>query len=128
MSKLETPLTRWYWEKVGGTLIEEFPLVRRSEHSSARWADGLVIPDGETRIAKPDEIHLAGQDVIVVQTKAARLGMYLLGQAVFSAELLRQHHDVGEVRAVAVCLQDDEALHRLLVGRLLVEVVVAQVS
>jgi hypothetical protein len=24
MSKHETPMTRWYWQQVGGTLIEEF--------------------------------------------------------------------------------------------------------
>jgi hypothetical protein len=30
MSKLETPMTRWYWHQVGGTLIEEFCAVRRS--------------------------------------------------------------------------------------------------
>ena len=31
MSKLETPMTRWYWKQVGGTLIEEYPAVRRSK-------------------------------------------------------------------------------------------------
>ena len=29
MSKNETPLTRLYWESIGGTLVEEFPAVRR---------------------------------------------------------------------------------------------------
>jgi hypothetical protein len=29
MSKLETPMTRRYWERVGGTLLEEFLVVRR---------------------------------------------------------------------------------------------------
>ena len=30
MSKHETPLTRKYWRSVGGTLIEEFPAVKKS--------------------------------------------------------------------------------------------------
>jgi len=30
MSKHETPLTRRFWDEVGGTLIEEFPAVQKS--------------------------------------------------------------------------------------------------
>jgi hypothetical protein len=29
MSKLDTPMTRWYWQQVGNTLTEEFCAVRR---------------------------------------------------------------------------------------------------
>ena len=29
MSKHETPMTRWFWQQVGGTLIEEFCAVRK---------------------------------------------------------------------------------------------------
>jgi hypothetical protein len=29
MSKLETPMTRRYWKRVGGTLLEEFLVVPR---------------------------------------------------------------------------------------------------
>jgi hypothetical protein len=29
MSKHETPMTRWYWRQVGGTLIEEFVAVEK---------------------------------------------------------------------------------------------------
>lgn len=29
MSRRETPMTRWYWKQVGGTLIEEFCVVER---------------------------------------------------------------------------------------------------
>tara|TARA_Y100001970_G_C13899964_1_gene683125 strand:- start:530 stop:643 length:114 start_codon:yes stop_codon:yes gene_type:complete len=34
MSKRETPLTRKYWESIGGTLIEEFPAVTRGDTNS----------------------------------------------------------------------------------------------
>jgi hypothetical protein len=36
------------------------------------------------------DLSLAGQRVIVVQAKAHRLGMYLMGQAVFTAQLVRK--------------------------------------
>jgi hypothetical protein len=41
MSKLETPLTRKYWKRMGGTLIEEFPVVKRSKTAAPRWIDGV---------------------------------------------------------------------------------------
>ena len=28
MSKHETPMTRWYWQQIGGTLVEEFVAVK----------------------------------------------------------------------------------------------------
>jgi hypothetical protein len=28
MSKRETPMTRWYWQQTGGTLIEKFVVVK----------------------------------------------------------------------------------------------------
>ena len=52
MSKHETPLTRRYWDKVGGTLVEEFPVVKRSTTSAQRLLDGLIVFDGKIRIAK----------------------------------------------------------------------------
>ncbi len=30
MSKNETPMTRWYWKQLGGTLVEEFIVVHGS--------------------------------------------------------------------------------------------------
>jgi hypothetical protein len=50
MSKLETPMTRRYWERVGGTLIEEFPLVLGRPGVRRRQADAVIILDGERRI------------------------------------------------------------------------------
>ena len=52
MSKHETPLTRRYWESVGGTLIEEFPAVRRSKTHGPRLIDGVIVLGEETKIAK----------------------------------------------------------------------------
>jgi hypothetical protein len=39
MSKHETPMTRWYRQQTGGTLIEEFVAVRRSATCGLRLLD-----------------------------------------------------------------------------------------
>ena len=109
MSKHETWMTRWYWRQVGGTLIEEFPAVRRTRHCGQRLIDGVVILGGEHRIARHHEVDLAGQDVVSVQTKASRLGMYLMGQALFSLHLLERFNP-RSIRSVALCSQTDSVL------------------
>ncbi|MCP5485095.1 MAG: hypothetical protein H7A22_06145 [Spirochaetales bacterium] len=90
MSKHETPLIRAYWERIGGTLIEEFLAVETSPTAGRRLLDGLIIIGGEKRIALNDEISIQDQDVIVLQAKASRLGMYLMGQALFSKQLVER--------------------------------------
>lgn len=115
MSKLETPLTRRYWESVGGTLMEEFRAVRRSAVQEQRFLDAVIVLGGPKRIldrAEHSEMDLRGKDIVVVQTKAGRLGMYLLGQALFSRELMRAFAP-RTVMSVAVCEQDDAALRPL---------------
>jgi hypothetical protein len=113
MSKRETPMTRWFWQQTGGTLIEEFVAVRRSPTCGPRLLDAVIVRDGEFRIARQDEVPINGRDVIVVQTKANRLGMYLMGQAFFSAQLIRRHAP-RSVESVALCGEDDSALRPLL--------------
>ena len=114
MSRKETPLTRAYWKKIGGTLIEEFFVVKKTNTSSPRCIDGLIIPDGEHRILKQSEININGKDIICIQTKAGRLGMYLMGQALFSYHLLTKYHEPKSVTSVALCTRDDSVLRPLL--------------
>lgn len=126
MSKLETPLILEYWQRVGGTLMEEFQVVRRSRTCGQRLVDAIVLPRGEHRRLPRSEYTAAlleGQEVIVVQAKADRLGMYLMGQALFSAELVRQL-GAASVRSIAFCTAGDSALEPLLAAYPQVEVVV----
>jgi hypothetical protein len=89
MSKLETPMTRRYWERVRGTLLEEYLIVPSRPGVGRRMIDAVIIEDGDHRIASRGKtVSLDGHDIVVVQTKASRLGMYLLGQAFFSRELI----------------------------------------
>jgi hypothetical protein len=104
-------MTRRYWETTGGTLIEECLIQARGPGMAPRWADGIIITDGETRIAARDEqIDLNGRDIIIVQTKAKPLGMYLLGQAFFSRELTQKNFTPRSIRTIALCAADDAAL------------------
>lgn len=114
MSKHETPMTRWYWQQVGGTLIEEFPVVSRGADCERRAVDAVIILGGEKRIANWREGHtLEGHDIILVQTKTGRLGMYLMGQAYFSAKLVERFKPRSIV-SVALVMQDDSVLRPLL--------------
>ena len=113
MSKNETPLIHRYWKQVGGTLVEEFPVVSRSATNSQRLIDAVILPKLPTQKVHWKEVSLEGQDVIVVQAKASRLGMYLMGQTFFSAELIRKFRPAS-VRSVALCLADDSVLRPLL--------------
>ena len=126
MSRLETPITRAYWRRVGGTLVEEFPLVQRGGGHAPRWIDALIFPNGEHRIAKASEVEIDGADVIVVQTKAGRLGMYLMGQAVFSRQLMLTRFTPASVRSIALCTRDDAVLRPLLLAFPGVEIVIME--
>jgi hypothetical protein len=73
-------------------------------------------------------VSLAGQHVIVVQAKASRLGMYLMGQAIFSAELVRTRFAPASLRSVILCSKDDSVLRAFLVSYPEVEVVIDEAA
>ena len=113
MSKLETPMIIKYWERVGGTLIEEFPAVKQANGNGPRRLDAVILPNGPKIKASWRDVILKGQDVIVVQAKAKRLGMYLMGQTLFSAELIKRF-EPASIRSVALCAKDDSIMRPLL--------------
>ena len=126
MSKRETPLTREYWQSIGGTLIEEFPAVTKGDSNSRRLLDGVVILGGEFRIAKASEVDIEGKVIVVIQTKVNRLGMYLMGQAFFSRELMKTFKPKS-IKTVAICGKDDTVM-RYLCKEFDIEVVVYDVK
>lgn len=123
MSKHETPITRWYWGKIGGLLIEEFPVVKASPGQGPRYLDGLIVLGEPTARTTSRDFDLKGRDVIVIQTKASRLGMYLMGQCLFSRDLVLKL-GAKSVRSVALCTKDDVVLRPLLEAHEGCEVVV----
>jgi hypothetical protein len=46
MSKLETPMIMKYWEREGGTLIEEFLAVKQTNGNGLRRLDAVILPNG----------------------------------------------------------------------------------
>ena len=112
MSKKETPITRRYWKAMGGTLIEEFPAVKAGPGNGARVVDAVIIPGGPFEIRLAGSVELTGKDIVVVQTKATRLGMYLLGQALFSRRLMEPFRP-SSIRSVALCTKGDAVLEPL---------------
>ena len=123
MSKHETPMNRWYWQQVGGTLIEEFPAVTRSRTCGARRLDGVIVHDGERRLAQASDVKIKDKDTIVVQTKSSRLGMSLMGQTLFSAQLMLPF-EPRSIKSVALCTAYDSVLGPLLEAYPNIEVVV----
>ncbi|MGA9723842.1 MAG: hypothetical protein WBQ86_15395 [Candidatus Binatus sp.] len=104
-----------YWERVGGTLIEEFQLVKGDAASGPRRADAVILL-GEKRERRPTGqrmVNIEGKEVIVIQAKRERLGMYLMGQGVFSAELIKRFKPKS-VKSIILCTKDDATLRPLL--------------
>lgn len=118
MSKGETPMVEAYWQSVGGLLVEEFQAVPPSLVTSGRWVDSLILPARERRRFRwphvPPGFAIDCEEVIDVQAKAKRLNMPVMGQALFSAELVKLRFRPSRVRAVALCTKDDAALRALL--------------
>jgi hypothetical protein len=128
MSKRERPMIDRYWNKVGGTLIPEFQVVPQSDDVGRRLVDAVILPDLPRNVAHWREVSLTGQHVIVIQAKASRLGMYLMGQAIFSAELVRTRFAPATVRSVILCSKDDNVLRQYLAPYPEVEVVVDEAA
>ena len=121
MSKHETPMTRWYWRTVNkrqGLLIEEFPAVKRdgTAGKNKRHIDGVIVLGEKADRRGPrkgDRELVKGKEVIVIQSKARRLGMGLIGQVVVSRELLKDLK-AKVVKSVGVCREDDQLLQKVL--------------
>ena len=100
----------------------------RSQGVGRRLLDAVILPDLPRKRADWRHVNLAGQRVIVVQAKAHRLGMYLKGQAIFSAQLVRTRFAPVSVRSVILCSKDDTVLRKYLASYPDVEVVVDEVA
>jgi hypothetical protein len=114
MSKHETWRTRKYWKEVGGLLIEEFVAVEGNKFQGRRVIDAVIILGEKEEKYSGNFFDVKDKDVIVVQTKTGRIGMYLLGQAFFSKYLLEMHKP-RSIRSVAICGRNDPVMAELAV-------------
>jgi hypothetical protein len=121
MSKHETPMTEWYWRTHNegkGLLIREFPAVEggKGRAQGKRHIDGVIIcgkKNGNRKGRKGDQAKVEGKKVIVIQSKAKRLGMYLIGQTIVSRELMKAL-GAKVVLSVAVHRKDDPVMRKVL--------------
>jgi hypothetical protein len=113
VSKHETPLTRGYWEEIGGTLIEEYCAVRKTPTTGRRLIDGVIITDGEHGIQRGGWPSLTGHDVVCVQSKL-NATMSLVGQAIFTPKLLCESWHPRSIRTVAIYHRDDPILTEIM--------------
>ena len=74
-----------------------------------------MILDAPHLIANHREVEIENRDIVVIQTKASRLGMYLLGQALFSRHLMMPFRP-RSVDTVAICTKGDAVLEPLAMG------------
>jgi hypothetical protein len=106
---------RGFWlSQAHGLFFAEYPLVRRAADRATRLVDGLILPDephgrGNWR----DHASLSGRRAIVIQAKVGGMGMYLMGQALFSARLALAC-GAASVRSILLCHRPDGALLPLL--------------
>ena len=114
MSKNETWMILKYWNEVGGTLIEEYPIVRGSTNRGRRNVDGLIIlGTKKQKLPSTSFVPIEGKKVIVLQAKNRGLGMPLMGQTLFSKMLVKKLKPKS-VRSIALCIKDDEVLRPML--------------
>jgi hypothetical protein len=113
MSKNETAMTRACWRKIGGALCEEYPLVKNGKANGWRKVDGLIVLGEPTKRAPCAAYpNLKSRDIVLLQTKASRLGMSVMGQTLFSRELALAL-GAKSVRAIAVVKRTDAVLEPL---------------
>jgi len=126
MSKHETTMIERYWERVGGTLIEEFQLVSGDADSGPRRADAVIVlgqKRDRLRAGQRADFPIEGKDVVVIQAKHERLSLTLMGQGVFSGELIKRFKP-RSAKSVMLCTKDDAMLRPLLAPFANVEVVI----
>lgn len=114
MSKHETWRTRKYWNSIGGLLIEEFTAIPGDSKNEIgkRLIDGIIVLDEPKHIQTGGKFDFTGKDIIVLQTKKERLGMYLMGQAFFSREIMKRYNP-NSIKSVAICGNRDREMEAI---------------
>lgn len=93
-------------------MIEEFLAVRRTKTKGKRVIDGVIVLGEKFGIYEGNYYDIKGKDIVVIQTKHNRLGMYLLGQAYFS-KFLMEKFKPKSIKSVAICGAHDDILSEI---------------
>lgn len=112
MSLHETWRTIKYWKEIGDTLMLEYSAIKATDTNGLRILYGVIVLGNEKKIAKAKDVDVTNKDIIVIQTKKNRLGMYLMGQAFFSREIMKRHNP-HSIRTVAICGKGDSEMEAI---------------
>lgn len=114
MSKNETWRTRRYWQEHRhlGRLHEEFLAIPGGKETGKRLIDGVILHGTKHETGRIKQEEIEGAEITVIQTKGGRLGMYLMGQAFFSREIMQRFNPLT-IHTVAVCGRGDVEMEAL---------------
>lgn len=92
-------------------LIEEFRAIPRDlkKNVGNRDLDGLIVLGEPKSIQRAGSFDFTGRDIVIVQTKPNRLGMGIMGQALFSMDIMKRFNP-RSVKTVAICGRTDKEL------------------
>jgi hypothetical protein len=112
MNIYETEITRKYWERVGGLLIEEFQAKPKKKNTGKHLVDGIIVLGEEKRVQSGGDYNFAGKDIIIIQLAKQQQGMRFLGEAFTSRERMIRYHP-HSIKTVALCHRHDEEMYHL---------------
>lgn len=120
MSYNERLILPKYLAIVGGRLYKDVKIGKRTQTSSPRWIDAVLIPgDGDDKQdldwkteAEDFAERIAGRNVEVLEAKR-RLNRSVIGQVIVAEHLLKIEHETTETTPVVVCDEGDELLERV---------------
>lgn len=96
-------------------MIEEYLAIPESKDKTVgkRLIDGIIVLGEEKSIhEKGAPFDYKGRELIAIQTKSTRLGMYLMGQAYFTREILKRFNPKS-IKSVAICGKGDAEMEAL---------------
>ena len=95
-------------------MIEKFQAIAGNAKDGVgkRLIDGIIVLGQDTRIQTGGTYEFRNKDIIVVQAKAKRLGMYLMGQAFFSREIMKRYMP-NSIMTVAICAKGDPEMEAI---------------
>jgi len=95
-------------------LIEEFRAIPRNLQAevSNRDIDGLIVLGEPKSIQHSGSFDFTDRDLIIVQTKPNRLGMSVMGQVLFSKEIMTRFCP-RSMKMVVICGKPDRELAKI---------------
>lgn len=115
VSRLETKMIDWFWEQVGGTLIEDFQIMPESGGQDRNLIATVIIPDEPKRKMTANTLlNLEGREILLVRTKNRHLNMSIILQTAFSAQLIKRFRNPLKVHPVILCTIKNHILESML--------------